>query len=63
MNGYSTFVAVYQGQQLEVVANTIWEAKQIAVKQLGVPKKKQGLLSIMLGELNGKSVLHSTASL
>jgi hypothetical protein len=56
------FIAVYQGNRVEVYADTIWQAKQNAVKILSVPKKKQGLLSIMVSVVDGKVVLHNTAS-
>jgi hypothetical protein len=56
------FIAVYQGERIEVYADTIWQAKQNAVKILSVPKKKQGLLSIMVSVVDGKGVLHNTAS-
>ena len=60
MNGYLAF---YQGEQVEVYADTIWQAKQIALRQLSVPKKKQGLLSIALAEVNNNQFTHNASSI
>ena len=60
MNGY---IAFYQGNQKEVYADSIWQAKQKAIAELGVPKKKQGLLSVVLAEVEGNQVIHNSSSI
>ena len=63
MNGYLYYIAIYQGERIEVVANTLWEAKKVALRQLSIPKKKEGLLSIMLAEVNDTQYVHNTSSI
>ncbi len=58
MNGY---IAIYNGKQIEIRANTKLEAFEQAMKELKVPKSKRGLLAVVLAEVNGKPVLQSTA--
>lgn len=60
MNGY---VGMYNGSKVEVYAESIWDAKQKALKLLNVPKKKQGLMSIMLAEVNGMGYIHNASSI
>lgn len=48
MNGY---IAFYNGKRVELYAASIYAAKLEAIKQLKVPKPKQGLLSVELAEL------------
>lgn len=60
MDGY---IGLYNGTKVEVYADSIWEAKQKAVQLLNVPKKKEGLLSIMLAEVNGTQYVHNTSSI
>ena len=60
MNGYLAF---YQGNRLEVYADTIWQAKQKAIQELSVPKKKQGLLTIALAEVEGKEYINNASSI
>ncbi len=60
MNGY---IAFYQGNQKEVFADSIWQAKQKAIAELSVPKKKQGLLSVVLAEVEGNQVIHNSSSI
>jgi len=60
MNGY---IGLYSGTKVEVYADSIWEAKQKAIQLLNVPKKKEGLLSIMLAEVNGTQYVHNTPSI
>ena len=57
------YVGLYQGNQVEVYADSIWQAKQLAIKQLGVPKKKEGLLSIVLAEVDGKEYINNASSI
>lgn len=57
MNGY---IAFFGGKQYEIYAESLYEAKTKAIKELKVPKSKQGLLAVALAEKEGKQVIHST---
>lgn len=41
------FIAKYNGKSLDIQADSLYEAKKKAIKELKVPKSKQGLLAIM----------------
>lgn len=56
MNGY---VAFYNGQRLEVYAKDLWAAKQQVIEKLKAPKSKQHMVSVMLAEKDGHSVVHT----
>ena len=56
MNGY---VAFYNGQRLEVYAKDLWAAKQQVIEKLKVSKSKQHMVSVMLAEKDGHSVVHT----
>lgn len=58
MNGY---IALYLGEKYEIYANDIWSAKQKALKDLQVPKKKAWQVSVHLAEVNGVSEYKHTA--
>jgi hypothetical protein len=60
MNGY---IAFYQGNQKEVFADSIWQAKQKAIAELSVPKKKQGLLSVVLAQVDNNQFTHNASSI
>jgi len=62
-NSMDGYIGLYNGTKVEVYADSIWEAKQKAVQLLNVPKKKEGLLSIMLAEVNGTQYVHNTSSI
>jgi len=44
--GQSEFVAFYNGKKISISGSDLWDAKQKAIKQLKIPKSKQGLLAI-----------------
>jgi hypothetical protein len=54
---------MFLGKRAEVMANDLWQAKQKAIQALNVPKSKQGLLSIVLAEVEGNQVSHNTSSI
>jgi hypothetical protein len=56
MQGY---IALYLGNQYEIYANDVWSAKQKAVKDLQVPKKKEWQVSIHLAEVNNSDYKHT----
>lgn len=53
MNGYICF---YKGKQLEVYANTSYEAQQKAAKEFKAKKSYQ--VTVVLAEKNGEQVVH-----
>ena len=59
-NGY---IAIFGSKQIEIYAPSMWAATEQARKALNVPKSKYGLLSVILCEIGGEQITHSTASL
>ena len=62
-NGYKAF---YSGKNIEVYANTLYEAKQKAVSQFQSKSRrkiKSHMVSVMLCEKAGEQVIHSTSIL
>ena len=57
MNGY---ICMFLGKRVEIMANDLWQAKQKAIQALNVPKSKQGLLSVVIAEVDGNQVTHNT---
>ena len=57
MNGYLAF---YNDKEIEIRAEGLYAAKLEAIKQLKVPKSKQGLLAVMLAEKGGEPVVHTS---
>lgn len=53
------YVAIYNGKQITVEAETLYKAKQLAVSKFNPPKSKQHMVSIMLCEANGQAVVHT----
>ena len=56
MNGY---IALYLGEKYEIQADDVWSAKQKALKDLQVSKKKAWQVSIYLAEVNGADYKHT----
>ena len=52
------FVAFYSGKQADVWADTLFQAKQLAVAFFKPPKSKTHMVSVVLAEKNGKQVTH-----
>lgn len=59
----NTYVAMFNQKEIEIQAESQWDAVQQARTKLKVPKSKVGLLSVMLVEKGNTPVVHSTASL
>lgn len=57
------YIAYYNGKKIEIHAPSLYAAKQEAVKQFNVPKKKEYLVSVMLAEKNGQPVIHDPGEL
>lgn len=60
MNGY---IAFFNGRKCEIRANSLYDAKQEAVRLLRVPKTQMGLLAVVLAEKNVEAVTHDPGSL
>ena len=58
INGY---IAIYQGRRTEIrgAGLTLYAAKQQAITELRVPKRKAHLVAIMLAERDGEEVIHT----
>jgi len=41
------FTAIYNGKKISIEGKSLWDAKQKAIKELKVPKSKEGLVSVM----------------
>lgn len=59
-NGY---IAIFGSKKIEIYAPSMWAATEQARKALNVPKSKYGLLSVILCEVGGEQITHSTASI
>jgi hypothetical protein len=55
MNGY---VGGFNGQQVEVKADSLYAAKQKVVEHFKPSKKNMGLVWVVLAEMNGEPVVH-----
>jgi hypothetical protein len=60
MNGYKAF---YNGKTWDIHADSLYAAKQAAIKVICPPRSKEHMVSIVLCEVGGKPVEVSTASL
>lgn len=58
----NTYKAFYNRKEIEIKAESQWDAVQLARKEIKVPKSKVGLLSVMLVAIDDKPITHSTAS-
>lgn len=57
------YKAFYNQKEIQIQADSQWDAVQLARKELKVPKSKFGLLSVILVAKDNKPVVHSTASI
>lgn len=57
MNGY---VCLYCRKRFEVYANSLSQARELAIAHFRPAKSKLGLLVVTLAETDGKPVLNST---
>mgnify|MGYP000131939941 CR=1 FL=1 len=56
MNGYLAF---YNDKQVEIHADSLYEAKVKALAYFHPPKSKQHMVHVHLAELGGKQVVHT----
>lgn len=59
----NTYIAIFNGRQLELQADSQYAAVLMARKELKVSKSKEGLLAVVLAAKDGEAVVHSGASL
>lgn len=59
MNGY---IAFFNGKQIEVFADSSYQAQQIAIVKFSAPKSKKHMVAVILAEKDGAQVTHSAAS-
>lgn len=59
MNGY---IAFYNGKQIEVYANTSYEAQEKAILQFKPPKSKKHMVDVHLAEKDGNQVTTTIAN-
>jgi len=57
-DGNCGYIALYNGRQAEVWADTLFKAKDLAVAYFKPPKSKQHLVSVTLAEKEGQPVIH-----
>lgn len=55
MNGY---IAFYKNKQLEVYANTSYEAQKEAAEQLAVHPSKRYMIEVVLCEKKNEQIIH-----
>ena len=58
-----TYIAFFNGRQLELQADSQYAAVLMARKELKVSKSKEGLLAVVLAAKGGEAVVDSGASL
>lgn len=57
MNGYKAF---YNGKSIEVMADTLYQAKLKAIAIFKPRKSQEHMVSVVCCEIDGKPVVHST---
>lgn len=58
-DGKCGYIVRFNSKEVEVYANTMFEAKQLAVKHFKPSKSKEYMVNVMLAEINGKPVIHT----
>ncbi len=59
----NTYIAIFNQKEIQIQADSQWDAVQLARIELKIPKSKTGLLSVVLVAKDTNPVVHSTASL
>lgn len=59
----NTYIAIFNQKEIQIQADSQWDAVQLARIELKIPKNKVGLLSVMLVAKDNIPVVHSTACL
>jgi len=57
----NSYICFYKGKKLEIEAETSYQAQGKAAKQFKAKKVYQ--VTVMLAEIGGEQVIHSTASI
>ena len=60
MNGYKAY---YNSKTWDIHAESLYAAKQKAIKVICPPRSKEHMVSVVLCEVDSKQVITSTASL
>jgi len=60
MYGYKAF---YSGKTWDIRADSLYAAKQAAIKVICPPRSKEHMVSVVLCEVSGKQIETSTTSL
>ena len=60
MNGYKAF---YNGKTWDIHADSLYAAKQAAIKVICPPRSKEHMVSVVLCEKDGEQVVTSTAAI
>ena len=60
MHGYKAF---YNGKTWDIRADSLYAAKQAAIKVICPPRSKEHMVSVVLCEVSGKQIETSTTSL
>lgn len=59
----NTYIAIFNQKEIQIQADSQWDAVQLARIELKIPKSKEGRLVVMLLAKGRNTVVHSTASL
>ncbi len=59
----NTYIAIFNQKEIQIKADSQWDAVQLARIELKIPKSKEGRLIVMLLAKGKNPVVHSTASL
>ena len=59
----NTYIAFFNGRQLELQADSMYAAVLMARKELKVSKSREGLLAVALAAKGDEAVVHSGDSL
>ena len=59
----NTYIAIFNGRQIRVKADSQYAAVLTARKELKVSKSREGLLAVVLVAKGGEAVVHSGASI
>ena len=59
----NTYIAIFNGRQLELQADSMYAAVVMARKELKVSKSMEGLLAVVLVAKGDEAVVHSGDSL
>ena len=59
----NTYIAIFNQKEIQIQADSQWDAVQLARIELNIPKSRTGLLSVVLVAKDNNPIVHSTTSL